>query len=672
MRLASERGGVPWVLGAAIMAAAVAVPRAAKADDFWPTRSDLLVEKSYASRVVLAPGQATLTVRRTVYNGGDRPDQATFYLHLPPSAVAVGLRTLGSAEGLPRWFPGELMEAEAAAARYEELTGVGGYYPKDPALLSWRALGTLALQVFPCMASQQKVVEYTLVMPTHYRDGAHHVALPVLASGSLRASLTVEAAAGAGRIEVDGKSVASAWGRGAPVTWGEDDVPLDLALVPARPDALGGALASLAASEAHGLTRFRIEAAPRLGEAPRGAHVVVVLDASRSIREDDAAAAVAAARGWLLHMPDAKVEVLRFDREVHEAYGAFVPVAQALADLAAAPIERHNGSQVDLALAAASARLAATTGPKRIVLFTDARTRAALGPERLAATLSSDALVHVVDARADALSSLARADDHVLGALAASTGGVAWQAHAPPAAPDSELDAFEELARPVRLHHFAIATEHDDPSLDAPSELAEGDGVEHLAIAAAGQAWVAARGELWNEPVRLRLLPDAEESRRWAALVFGDRAHDAFEEPEMMVLAQAGGAVSPVTSYLAIEPGVRPSTEGLERGRVAWSHRVRAPLMRMGGTLVSGSEPLFDPEAYLGYAVDSVWLACGGYYARTATVELETTVDEIVDVTDVRIEGGTPTELRCLREGVWALELPDAFRDDHASYRVGT
>ncbi len=36
----------------------------------------------------------------------------------------------------------------------------------------------------------------------------------------------------------------------------------------------------------------------------------------------------------------------------------------------------------------------------------------------------------------------------------------------------------------------------------------------------------------------------------------------------MMVLARHGRAVSPVTSYLAIEPGVRPSTEGLNEGEL--------------------------------------------------------------------------------------------------------
>ena len=64
-------------------------------------------------------------------NAGARHDQALFDLYLPESAAAVGLRTLGLVDGRPHWFPGELMEAEAAARKYERLTGIGGAYPKD-------------------------------------------------------------------------------------------------------------------------------------------------------------------------------------------------------------------------------------------------------------------------------------------------------------------------------------------------------------------------------------------------------------------------------------------------------------------------------------------------------------------------------------------------------------
>ena len=57
-----------------------------------------------------------------------------------------------------------------------------------------------------------------------------------------------------------------------------------------------------------------------------------------------------------------------------------------------------------------------------------------------------------------------------------------------------------------------------------------------------------------------------QREKLWSALVFGSNVLDELSEPEMMTLAMKGGAVSPVTSYLAIEPGVRPSTEGLDWG----------------------------------------------------------------------------------------------------------
>ena len=42
----------------------------------------------------------------------------------------VGLRTLALKNGKPHWYAGELMEAEAAAAKYQELTGIGGGLPQ--------------------------------------------------------------------------------------------------------------------------------------------------------------------------------------------------------------------------------------------------------------------------------------------------------------------------------------------------------------------------------------------------------------------------------------------------------------------------------------------------------------------------------------------------------------
>src|SRR4029079_13407765 len=92
----------------------------------------------------------------------------------------------------------------------------------------------------------------------------------------------------------------------------------------------------------------------------------------------------------------------------------------------------------------------------------------------------------------------------------------------------------------------------------------EGEAIERLEIDRETVRWAKLEGKLWGKRVEHRLSPDAGEARLWAALVVGSNLLDDLAEPEMMVLARRGRAVSPVTSYLAIEPGVRPSTEGID------------------------------------------------------------------------------------------------------------
>ena len=58
---------------------------------------------------------------------------------------------------------------------------------------------------------------------------------------------------------------------------------------------------------------------------------------------------------------------------------------------------------------------------------------------------------------------------------------------------------------------------------------------------------------------------DKRFTRATAAFVFSHDQHKGLSNAEMMRVAKLGRAVSPVTSYLAIEPGVRPSRAGIER-----------------------------------------------------------------------------------------------------------
>jgi len=111
----------------------------ALADEVSGLRSDKVFERRCRAEVTMDRGHATVVVRRTVENLGTRHDQVTFDIDVPASAVAVALRTLGMSDGRPIWFRGDLLEAEEAARRYQELTGIGGHYPNGWSIACGRA-----------------------------------------------------------------------------------------------------------------------------------------------------------------------------------------------------------------------------------------------------------------------------------------------------------------------------------------------------------------------------------------------------------------------------------------------------------------------------------------------------------------------------------------------------
>lgn len=656
---------VSAALGLGLIAAS-----ASAQDQVHGTRSERLYERSHDVRATLHHGWAELRVRRRVENEGPRHDQAMIWISTPAGAAAVGLKTLGTLAGQPRWFSGELMEAEAAAARYRELTGIGGYYPKDPALLSWRSEGQLLLQVFPVAPNGDKTIEYTLLVPTRYKDGAHRYDLERLGTESLPATLSVAPPGRGDRLLVNGKpSAGGALGATGKTT--------ELALVPKSSEPLGGELAVAATGTRH-VTRFSIEAAPEVSRVPRGAQVVVVIDASRSLSDEQVDAQKAAAAAYLSHFRDAAVEVVTFGRKAQRRYGTWVAVDRARRDLVATHIERKNGSAVDEALLEAEGILAAAPAgrPRRLVLTTDAIVRSRLKPERIRAAVGqSGAVVHLGILAGDG-PALTRNDDHLWAPAARTTGGLVWRAGASADAGDRKqmVAVYEEWARPLRVDHVKLYS----PDLEVgaigevPQVLDEGQGYEHLLFTQRDVSWVRVEGELWSKRVERVLHPDAAAGKRWAALAFGSSLLGELSEPEMMKLALAGAAVSPVTSYLAIEPGVRPSTEGLEHGTVGFGSGFGsgAPSLRMGATSTLGRAPPLDREKWLKDALGTSFAACGGK-AGTATISLETTFAEVVDVARVTLPAPRdPVLERCVSEAAWDLVLPPQFDAEWTTWAV--
>lgn len=648
-------GSVLTALAATV--ATVLAPSPASADTVEATRYDV-VEKSHVVEVKVDRGFATLVVQRKVANSGPKSDQATFRLSLPETAVATRLRTAGTTtKGETVWFEGELMEAEAAAKKYEELTGIGGYYPKDPALLSWRGQGSLALQVFPVPAQSTKVVEYTLKMPLTYEHGVYHVELPSMGTDAMSALLRVSSVHPEDSITVN--DVVPAAGAGGAISV-RAEKPVTIELRPRGVATVDTALASVPIAEGKHLVRARLSAAPRLAEVPPGAHVVVLFDGSRS--HHDATAGLAAVRAYLGHMTGATVDFLTFDREVRAPIGRGLPVATALAKLAAFELEPRNGSRLDDALSRADAvLLASAASARRVLVVTDTLTRSELTPDRVGATSwKSGALVHVAVV-VDGGASVARDDDSPWARLPRRTGGVFWNASAPESVDTNTRATFEEWARPKRIDKLVVTGLAGN--FETPDTLDEGAGIDHFAIADAAASRVELSGELWSRPFRATATPSAEQGKLAAALVFGSTLWSELSEPEQMKLALLGGAVSPVTSYLAIEPGVRPSNEGLDWGTIGHGGGTGSGQgFGMGSGRLGGSHAGrdVDKDAWLASQLRGFLRTCAPSAAEV-TARLESTLDEVVDVSTVELGPTRDAKAEaCVREEIWKIDLPGA------------
>lgn len=647
------------VVFAAAVLSLLSVAPPASADELRSLRHDM-TERTHEIAVQVGRGNAKLVVRRTVFNPGSTADQATFLIDLPDAAVATRLRSSGlDARGRLVWFEGELLDAEVAAARYEELTGLGGAYPKDPALLSWRRRGLLELQVFPVSAHAEKTIEYELELPMSYAAGAYHLTVPALGTEQLPASVRVVAANRHDRLQVNGQAATD-----ESVATGE----IEIELAPEQTDPLATRLADIDIAPGRRIVHASFDAAPRLGTVPTDAAIAIVLDTSRSMA-DRLPAAVAALDAYLSHFPRGTVTLITFDRQVHTPFGENRPVREVLAALQSFRPVAANGSALDAALAKADALLAASVAStRRMVVLSDLDMRAALTPRKLAAQrLESGAVVHVARVSTGA-PALSRDDDDAWAKLPRKTGGVLWDAHADHGSAAARA-VFEEWARPMRIHNLHVVGL--EGYVGDVVDLDEGEALEHFDLVQGASSYVALTGEIWSRRLTRGVVSTPAEERRWSALAFGTSLTDALSDPQLLRLALRGRAVSPMTSYLAIEPGVRPSTEGLdelERGGIGWGAGGAGGGIGLGGIGVLGHQTSFDVAAWIEPRLTAAWKTCGG--SAPAEVALETTADEIVEVETVTVPVADAARRDCLNEATWGLELPALTRGHSGRYRV--
>jgi hypothetical protein len=280
------------------------------------------------------------------------------------------------------------------------------------------------------------------------------------------------------------------------------------------------------------------------------------------------------------------------------------------------------------------------------------------------ARLPEDAVVHVVVPRLDGDDrvALTRRDDALFAGLATHHHGIYAELSGAPDQPTTALEsATLELVRPTRIDGFAVVGVTEDllsPRL--PTQLREGDGVRGLWLGAIAPTHVVVIGTLWSDPIRADVVASSTFSRQTAALVFGADAHTGLSDAEMMTLAMTGHAVSPVTSYVAAEPGTRPSPIGLDDGGFGIGSM-------SGGASGGGNSDWIVTEHARPRLDDYVDAEACLRDQPAANVELdvETTRDEIVDVTVV---GAASPRASCLVEAVWNARLDAHWFDNERDH----
>ena len=415
-------------------------------------------------------------------------------------------------------------------------------------------------------------------------------------------------------------------------------------------DTVATRLGSVPAAQSQEFFRLEIDTAPQLRPLPKKLSVVFVLDASHS--QGTLRSQVALAESFLSHVPDARFEIVAVRRKAERVFGKFVAAGQ-IGKLDVWPA-LGNGSALDEGIKLAAKIMRRRRGNKTVVLLSDNLLRPSWNNSlALDAMQRMTATTHVVLPHGGSRSVVDRRDDkHALAPIAKKAGGVLLHIDN---IGDREkaLDAIAlGLVRPIRIDNFRI--EGVKLAAALPSRLEEGDGFREMQQMGKAPKRVIIHGNIWAKPFRREVAATLAFSKATAAFVFSHDMHGSLDDEAQFRLAMTGRAVSPVTSYLAVEPGTRPSTEGLAWGLsgVGEGGGGRGEGIGLGRVGTIGRPPFVLKDALekgVAQCVKAHKPAKGWSVDLTAHL----TFHEIVD-----IEAPSSTFAQCLAEALWAIDLP--------------
>jgi hypothetical protein len=384
---------------------------------------------------------------------------------------------------------------------------------------------------------------------------------------------------------------------------------------------------------------------------------------SRSLPSDELNGQIELARAFLKHVPDGTFEVVLVRRHATRLLNRFAPAGEFDQVMAGATKDEKlvlgNGSALDAGIALAAKTLQRRPGPRTMVLLSDGllrpKWRNGLAFDALKNAPWGTATHVVLPTESSVVVSDRRDDDHPLSPIAKRGGGMLLHVENIGSG-SKELDAIAlGLVRPIRIDNFRIEGVTFTDQRDLPDRLEEGDGLREMAQLTKAPKRVVLHGHIWGKPFRREVEATLGFSKATAAFVFSHDMHQDLSDDEQFRLAMTGEAVSPVTSYLAIEPGVRPSTIGLDSfGTLGHGAGSAIGFAAGAGGLGMAPYPHFSLKQTLADEVK----ACAKQHAVKAgwsvTLDLQLTHEEIVDI-------DTPKSAmaQCIAEAAWQVELPD-------------
>ncbi len=415
-------------------------------------------------------------------------------------------------------------------------------------------------------------------------------------------------------------------------------------------------------------TRLEVDVAKKLSALPKRLSVTFVIDASYTMESRGLDAQFKLIEAYLSHVPNSEFSLVAYGRHAEVLTPTFVKaknLAKVRARLeAAGKLRLRNGSFLDRGIAAAAPALAPRKGNQALVLLTDDRLRPAWRTEAALAEIAklpADTIVHVADVAPWGDVDIERDDSNRLFPLAKARGGVFVTASGLEESKASELrPEVLYLVRPNRIDHVSVEGlgEESEKLLssdtgadgDNLTVLREGEGRRWMAQVRNAPRQVTLGGQLWSRPIVFDAKADREPfNKATAGFVFSQDHDEDLSDAEKFVVASYGNVVSPVTSFLAIEPGVRPSVIGLG---VEGLGGIGSGLGSRG-VLGQKRRPRID---WINI-VDRVQRACAAHGKAEFSVNLSLQSREIADITLDSKSTNTAAET-CAVEALWKTTLP--------------